>query len=293
MPLTALALVLCAALLHAGWNLAAKQASTDRHFVMWGLLAVLVLWLPAALVLGLDEWRRWSAAFWGVALVSGLLHLAYFNVLMTGYRLSDLGVVYPVARGSGPLITAVVATALLGEPLGLPGAAGVLAVCSGVFLIAGGPALWRGPADPARHAHVQAGLRWGAATGALIAGYSVVDGWAVKHLGMSPLPLDVVGNLLRLPVMLALTLRAPQGFMASGRRWWKQILVLGALSPLAYILVLQAVRQAPLSHVAPAREISMLFAALIGGRLLGEGNRGLRLAGAALMALGVVLLAAG
>jgi len=160
-------------------------------------------------------------------------------------------------------------------------------------VIAGGPGLWAAAHDPHRRARVHAGLRWGAATGVLIAGYTVLDGYAVKRLLVSPILIDYFGNLARIPFMLPSTLRDPAGFVAGWRRHWKHALVMAALSPLAYVLVLYAVRMAPLSHVAPAREVSMLFAALLGGRLLGEADRGLRAGGAALMAGGVALLAWG
>jgi drug/metabolite transporter (DMT)-like permease len=212
-------------------------------------------------------------------------------VLLKGYRVSDLTVVYPVARGTGPLISSVLAVALMGEALTLHGAIGVLCVCGGVFIVAGGPALLRAAHDPAQRARVHAGLAWGAATGVLIAGYTVLDGYAVKRLLIGPILVDYFGNLVRLPFMLPTALRDPRGFAEAWRRYRWHAVILGLVSPLAYILVLYAVKVAPLSHVAPAREVSMLFAALIGGRLLGEGDRGQRMLGAALMAGGVALLA--
>jgi len=127
-------------------------------------------------------------------------------------------------------------------------------------------------------------------TGALIAGYTLVDGYAVKVLLISPLLVDWAGNVLRVPFALIPVLRDPGGFVPAFKRQWKGVLVLAALSPLAYILVLYALRLAPLSHVAPAREVSMLVAALLGGRLLKEGEKHWRLAGAACIAAGVVAL---
>ncbi|OYU85626.1 MAG: EamA family transporter, partial [Burkholderiales bacterium PBB5] len=224
---------------------------------------------------------------------SGLVHVLYFSALLAGYRAADLTVVYPVARGSGPLLSAGVATVLLGETLGLHGVAGVLAVCGGVFLIAGGPRLWTQAHEPAQRARLRAGLRWGALTGALIAGYTVIDGYLVKVLGLSPILVDWLGNVLRVPLLLVPVLLDRAGFVQQLRTQWRAGLLMGTVSPLAYVLVLYAAQQAPLSHVAPAREVSMLFAALIGGRLLGEGQRGLRLLGAAAIAGGVALLASG
>jgi len=256
-----------------------------------GGIVLAVFWAPVGLWLGWNEVPRWGWLPWSFVLLSGLTHLAYFRVLLKGYSVSDLTVVYPVARGTGPLVSSVAATLVLGEHLGVAGALGVLGVCAGVFIIAGGPSLLRAAHDPAQRARVHAGLFWGTATGLLIAVYTVLDGYAVKKLLIGPILIDYFGNLLRLPFMLPTALRDPQGFRDAWRRYTPHAILLGVVSPMAYVLVLYAVRIAPLSHVAPAREVSMLFAALLGGKLLGEGERASRLLGALLMAAGVVLLA--
>jgi drug/metabolite transporter (DMT)-like permease len=93
--------------------------------------------------------------------------------------------------------------------------------------------------------------------------------------------------------MVPRSLADRRGLVAEWRRTWLCALVLGVLSPLGYILVLFALRLAPLSHVAPAREVALLFAALLGGKLLGESDRGLRLLGAGCIAVGVIALAGG
>ena len=291
MPVSALAMVIVAALLHAFWNIVAKKTGGNRHFVLMGGLLLALLWAPAGLWLGWRDVPQWGWPQWTLVALSGFTHLAYFKVLLKGYRVSDLTVVYPVARGTGPLISSLLAIVVLGEALTLHAAMGVLCVCGGVFIIAGGPALLRAAHDPAQRARVHAGLRWGAATGVLIAVYTVLDGYSVKKLLIGPILIDYFGNLVRLPFMLPTLLRDPPGFVDAWRRYKWHAVVLAVVSPLAYILVLYAVQVAPVSHVAPAREISMLFAALIGGRLLGEGDRGQRVAGALLMGAGVVLLA--
>ena len=291
MPLNALLLVLAAALLHALWNIAAKKAGGNHHFALITVLMTCLLWAPAALWFGLQEWTRWGVLEWAVLSLSALVHVLYFTVLLTGYRKSDLTVVYPVARGSGPLLAAVGAVLLLGERLTPLAGAGVLAVCGGVFLVAGGPALWRGSPDHGARQRALAGVRWGLLTGALIAGYTVIDGYAVKVLLIGPVLVDYVGNLLRVPLLLPSSLRDVAGLRRAAREQWRHALVVAALGPLAYILVLYALQMAPLSHVAPAREVSMLFAALIGGRLLGESDKGLRLLGAVCIAVGVIALA--
>ena len=289
----ALGLVLAAALLHASWNLVAKKAGGGNHFVLLGALLVTLVWAPAAVWVGIDAVARLGALEWAVLGASAVVHVLYFRTLLHGYSVADLTVVYPVARGSGPLLTSLGAVALLGETLSLVSAAGALAVVCGVFLIAGGLAVWRKAHDASQRERVRCGVMWGALTGAFIASYSVIDGYAVKVLLLSPILVDYVGNLLRVPVMLPFALRDPRGFWQACRSQWRPALVVATLGPLSYVMVLYALTMAPLSHVAPAREVSMLFAALLGGQLLGEGDRALRLVGAAAIALGVAGLALG
>lgn len=289
----ALALVLTAAVCHATWNLVAKRAGGGSHFVLMGALLVAVVWLPAALWVGVEAAWQWGWVEWAVLALSALLHVLYFRALLHGYAVSDLTVVYPVARGSGPLLSSVGAVVVLGETISALGALGALAVVAGVFLIAGGPALWRQAQQPAQRVRVRRGLLWGAVTGVFIALYTLVDGYAVKILLISPILVDYVGNVLRIPVMLPVALRDRAGFVAAWRTQWLASLVVAILGPFSYVLVLYAVRLAPLSHVAPAREVSMLFAALLGGTLLGESDRRMRLLGAGAIAAGVGALAFG
>ena len=291
MPVNALLLVLGAALLHALWNIAAKHAGGDHRFAFVCSVLIALLWAPAAWWWGADELPRWGAAQWAAVVASAAVHTVYFLTLLRGYREADLTVVYPVARGSGPLLTAAAAMLLLGEPVSVLTVAGVVAVCGGVFFIAGGPGLWRGRHGAAAQARLQAGLRWGGLTGPLIASYSVLDGYAVKVLLMGPVLFDYLGNVLRIPLQLPLVWRDAAGLRRAWRTQWRWALVVATLGPLAYMMVLYALTLAPLSHVAPAREVSMLLAALIGGRLLGEHDRGARLLGAACIAAGVVALA--
>lgn len=289
----AFGLVMLAGLIHAVWNIAAKKAGGDARFVFFTGVCLAVVWAPVGWWAGRDVVPSWGAREWGVVAASGLLHVLYFIVLLRGYRRADLTVVYPVARGSGPLLSSTVAVLLLGERLSPVGLAGIAAVAGGVFLIAGGPGLLRAAQDPARRARVHAGLGWGLATGGFIAAYTVLDGYAVKVLLLSPILIDYMGNFVRIALLAPPVLRDRP---ALGRLWraqWKYALLVGTVSPVSYVLVLYALQTAPLSHVAPAREVSMLFAALIGGRLLGEGDRLPRLLGAVCIAAGVVALGLG
>jgi drug/metabolite transporter (DMT)-like permease len=223
----------------------------------------------------------------------------YFVTLLRGYRLGDLSVVYPLARGTGPLITAFVATTFLDEALGVVGWAGVLGIVGGIMIIAGGPALLKSMRGGSHSRHdlmrLRAGVGYGLVTGAFIAAYTVVDGYAVKHAGMSPVLVDYLSNVVRLPLtallIWAIRQREPLPLLAYAKQMWRPALAIGALSPIAYVLVLYAVAMAPLSQVAPVREVSMLFAAFLGGSQLGEHNRRARLFGAACIAGGVVAIA--
>jgi drug/metabolite transporter (DMT)-like permease len=293
MSATALGLVIIAALLHALWNVVAKKTGGDARFAFISALFLVVLWAPLGAWAAWDALPRWGRLEWAVLLASAIVHVVYFTTLLRGYRLSDLTIVYPVARGTGPLLASLGALAWLDETMSVVAAAGVAGVAIGVFFIAGGPGLWAKAHDPLQRQRVRAGVGWGAATGALIAGYTLIDGYAVKLLLLSPILVDYIGNLFRVPVLMPAVLRDRRGFADVWRAQWRSALVVAVLGPLGYVLVLYAVRLAPLSHVAPAREVSMLFAALIGGRLLGEGDRALRVVGAVCIAGGVAALALG
>jgi drug/metabolite transporter (DMT)-like permease len=227
---------------------------------------------------------------WALVLVSAVLHIVYFIVLLRGYRKADLTVVYPLARGSGPLLSSMVAIFFLGEEISALGLMGILGVVVGVFLIAGGPGLWQAARDPQQQARVRTGIFYGGITGVFIASYTVVDGYAVKVALMSPILVDYFGNLLRLVFLTPTLLRDRQTVWALWLQQRRYALIVGIFSPVSYVLVLYALQVAPLSHVAPAREVSMLFAALLGGHLLGEKDRGARIAGAVLIAAGVMAL---
>ena len=297
MPLSALALVVFAGLLHAVWNIAAKKAGGDVRFAAFSGFVMIIFWAPLGAWLGWQQLPQWTTAQWLLLCASAGLHTCYFVILLRGYRVADLTVVYPLARGSGPLLSSAIAVLFLGEHLSALGAAGIGAVVLGVLLIAGGPRLLRrsiaAKADPAGAARIRAGLGYGLLTGLFIAAYTVVDGYGVKFLLMSPILLDYFGSWLRTALMLPAVLADRPAAWHLWKQQWKYALVVGIASPIAYVLVLYAMQTAPLSHVAPAREVSMLFAALLGGQLLGEGDRLARLAGAALIAAGVVALGLG
>lgn len=286
----ALALVLAGASLHAVWNLVAKRASGGLPIVwLYGLVS-LAVFLP--IMFGAVGWAAVSlgAAAWLAIVVSAVLHVVYALVLQRGYRVADLSIVYPMARGTGPLFAVLGAVLLLGNRPGASAWVGIVAILAGIFLMAGGGLLRRlgAGADPA----LLRGLGWGAATGLFIAAYTLVDGWAVQVLGLVPLVYYALGLGVRSVVLAPWALRDRGGLAAEWRRNRGRIVVVGLLSPLAYLLVLSALQLAPLAYVAPAREVSMMIGLALGALWLRERITPTRVAGCVLMLGGVVLLAA-
>jgi drug/metabolite transporter (DMT)-like permease len=163
---------------------------------------------------------------------------------------------------------------------------GLIAVVAGIALIA-----TQGDLSAFRRPRGQQGVAWGAATGGLIASYTVVDGYAVKVLGVHPVLLDWFSNLVRFFMLVPLVMaRRARVKDAMKGKWWLAIGV-GLLSPMSYILVLTAVQLgAPLSLVAPAREMSMMVGALFGMVLLREPVSAARIIGCLILCTGVFLL---
>jgi len=282
----ALLLVLTAALLHALWNLLAKRARGGIPFTWLFSLLTVVLWAPI-IVVYVIVWRPtlgWLALLF--MLGSATIHLAYFLMLQRGYRHGDLSVVYPLARGTGPLLSMVGAVLLLGERPTWLAVVGALLIIAGVFAIAGGPEMLR------RRTAVS-GVSYGLMTGLLIATYTLWDKYAVSAVLLAPLLLDYGSSfgrtLLLLPAIRTRTEEVRYEWRV--HRW--EAIGISVLSSLAYILVLTAMITAPVSYIAPARELSILFGALLGTWLLKEGNMRGRMLAATIMVAGIILLSLG
>jgi drug/metabolite transporter (DMT)-like permease len=287
MPLSALALVVGAAFIHAYWNLLVKRAEGGAAFVWLFSLASAVVYAPIVVALVIIEPLGYGVLEWSLIVSSGVLHLLYAITLNHGYRVGDLSVVYPIARGTGPLIATLGAIVLLGERPSGSGLSGILLIVAGILLIAGAwsPALYRGSPRAAK------GLTYGILTGLCIAAYTVNDAYAVKVLLVSPIMIDYFGNAVRLAFLTPPILARGVALRDEWRKNWKLAAGVGALMPLSYILSLFAMRLAPVSYVAPARELSMLVGAYFGAKLLQEGHTRQRLIGTALMIGGIIGLA--
>lgn len=288
MPLIALIAVLLAAAAHATWNLYAKRAAGSRHFVWLYSTASAILYAPIIVwILFTQEPPHdigsWGAPHWFAIAATAVLHLGYSLMLQAGYRASDLSLVYPLARGSGPLLSFFAAVLLLGEALTWLSVLGVLLVVAGILLVSG---LLQEP-----HKAPRAGIAYGLGTGVFIAAYTINDGWAVKVLLISPFIIEYTGNLFRLTVLAPRAWKDRARVRVEIREYLRPALVVSVLGPIGYILALYAMRVAPISHVAPARELATLIGTYFGARLLQERAAPSRILGAACIVAGVASLA--
>jgi drug/metabolite transporter (DMT)-like permease len=283
MPLIAFVAVLLAALTHATWNLYAKRAAASKHFVwMYSALSV-ALYTPIIVWIVFTTRPQFTTIHWVALAGTAVLHIGYSLMLQAGYRASDLSLVYPLARGSGPLLSFFLAVWLLGEHITWLSIVGVLLVVLGIILVSG--------LLSSQHKAPRAGILYGLGTGVFIAAYTINDGWAVKILLISPFIVDYSGNFVRMVVL------SPRAWMDRARvrvemrEYAKPVAVVSIFGPLGYILVLFAMQVAPISHVAPARELATLVGAYFGARLLKEKAAPARIAGAICIVAGVIGLA--
>jgi drug/metabolite transporter (DMT)-like permease len=275
--------VLAAAGAHAGWNLLAKTSSGGAAFVWLGVVAGLAIWVPAlvvALVVAPGELGAEGVAFMAG---SGALHAIYFVLLQRGYRHGDLSLVYPLARGTGPLLATIAAILLLDER---PSA---LALAGAAIIVAAVLSLSRGD----HGAEASDAVLFALLTGVSIAAYTLWDKHAVGALALSPIVYFYGTQVANALVLSPYVLSHRELLATTWREHRAQALGVGLLAPLAYVLVLFALARAPVSYVAPAREVSILIAAALGTTVLAEGAVASRLAAAAAIVLGITALALG
>lgn len=286
MTYAALALVLAGAFIHALWNLLAKRAQGGPPFVCLFSLVAVVVYLPLAAAIML--WQRPHIGLVQLAFIGGtaVLHTAYFLALQRGYRFGDLSLVYPLARGTGPMLTTAAAIAFFRERPGPIALAGTALIGGGIIALTSSRHAWARP-----NARLAAG--YALLTGMFIAGYSLLDKQAVATFGVPPVVLDWGDNLGRAAILAPVTLARRADARELWQRYRREVLLVGALSPLPYILVLTALVFTPVSYVAPAREISILVGAVMGARILAEGDARRRVAAATAMVLGLAALAVG
>jgi drug/metabolite transporter (DMT)-like permease len=281
-----LSLVLAAACLHATWNLLAKRAGSGGVEFVWLFgVASVVLYAPVVAVVVLVNHPVIDAAHVGFMVGSGVLHTCYFTVLQRGYKEGDLSLVYPLARGTGPMLSTAAAVLFFGEHPTALALAGAACVCVGVFIIGSG--------GMSRTGHVAPAIAFGLLTGCVIATYTLWDKHAVSSLAISAVLLDFVANLVRAALLTPRAVRRRDVVTDVWRKHRPEVIGVAILAPLAYILVLIALARTQVSYIAPAREVSILIGTILGVRVLKEEGVGVRLAGAAAIVGGLVCLALG
>src|SRR5688572_15242047 len=286
MTALALSLILVAAFIHASWNFFLKRSGGGTAFV-WlfaALSALIYAPVAAAVIWWVQPQFGWM--HYGLMAASALLHTAYYLLLDRGYRSGDLSVVYPIARGTGPLITVLCAVLLLGEHPSLLAVAGALLIGAGAVALTGDPRKLK------QSGNYQA-VGFALLTGCMIASYTLVDKIAVAAWLIPPLVQDWATNFGRVLLMTPMAIGRRHEIVPTWRRAKKEIIAVALLCPLSYILVLTAMVFTPVSYVAPAREVSILIGALMGAHLLREGNIAQRLFAASAMVAGIVCLALG
>lgn len=283
----ALSLILAAAVVHASWNYLLKRSGGGVVFVWLFAVISALIYLPLAALVLWSERPAFGWGHYGLMLASAVLHTAYYLLLDRGYRSGgDLSVVYPLARGTGPLITMLGAVLMLGESPSALAVTGALLIGCGAITLTGDPRKLR------QSGNARA-VGFALLTGCTIASYTLVDKVAVAAWLIPPLVQDWVSNLGRVAIMTPMMRGRGHQVRETWMRAKREIVAIAVLCPLSYILVLTAMVFTPVSYVAPAREVSILVAALMGAHLLAEGNVPQRLAAAAAMVAGIICLAAG
>ena len=272
---TAFALAFTAAWLHAGGNVFLGRRSEPEAAVALMLLIGVVAFAPVAAL----TWRVETEAV-PYIVASALLELGYFAFLAAAYRAADVGLVYPVARGSAPVLALLGAVVIMGRSTSAGQIVGVVAVTIGILLVCG-----VGIADASSD---RRGVLLALATAVFIAGYTLVDKEGLEHAGPIPyIELVLIGPAL---VYGAFVLRTRGGAAIRGEATPRLVLVALLLFG-TYILVLLALREAPAASVSAVRETSVVIATVLAALAAHQPLRPSRVAGASLVALGVALVA--
>jgi drug/metabolite transporter (DMT)-like permease len=282
----ALGFILAAALVHATWNFLAKRVQGGAEFTWLFSIVSTVLYGPVTAAVILLQRPAFGPAQLAGLGVTIFLELFYILVLQRAYRAADLSLVYPVARGTAPVVATTGAVILFGERPGAVALAGAGLIIAGLLLVAGNLGRLLEPA-------AAQGIIYALLVGFTIGSYTLWDKFLVTDLGLPPLVLNwaVTAGFSLLLLPAALRRRTEVGLIWQKRR--AETVLMGVCFPLSYVLVLTALTFAPVSYIAPAREISVLFGAVLGARVLKEPDFGRRLTGGLLIVGGVIALAVG
>jgi drug/metabolite transporter (DMT)-like permease len=272
------AAVLAAAAIHATWNAILKSGLDPFRLMALTAMCGSAVALPFLLWFGLPPSPAWPAV-----IASHILHVGYMFALTEAYRLGDFGRIYPIARGTAPLLTAGVAAFVFPDRIGWVGLAGIVLLGGGISLM-----------SFKRHAHLEPlsgrSIAFALTTSAFIAAYTVVDGYGGRVAG-NTIPYSLALFVLDGISMAVLAwLRCGRAGMASMRPYVWHGVAAGSLANLGYGIVIWAMSVAPVAPVAALRETSVLFAVLIAAAWLREPLPPVRIIATALIVGGVALL---
>jgi drug/metabolite transporter (DMT)-like permease len=271
MPTSALVLALCAAFVHALWNVLLARARDIEASTAVALITAEVVFAPVVVF-------TWDAqrSVWPFLAITGVFQVVYFALLGTAYRTVPLSVVYPIARGGAPVLVLLIGAVALGRTTTWTQVAAVVLVVTGILLVRG-----IREADPR-------GIAFGLAIAAMIAGYTLVDKSGIKHAG--PITYQELSMLGPTALYAAAVIRV-KGAAKVRAAIGPASMLAGICTFTAYTLVLAALQRASAASVAAVRETSVVIAAVLAGTVLRENVGPLRLAGAVLVVAGVALLA--
>ena len=279
MTLTVSLAVLLAALAHASWNAMIKGGGDVLHDTVGIVFGAMLIGLPLVFVVPLPPPQAWPFIAASVA-----VHLAYYWLMISAYRVGDLSLVYPLMRGVAPLITAVAGIVVLSElPTGIAWL-GMVLISGGVFALS---------FRALGHAPSRAAIAFALANAAVIALYTLIDGKGARVSGNAWSYIVWLFVLDGIPFTWWMLATRRASFIAHLRQRSRRALLGGGLSAAAYAISVWAMTKAPVALVASLREASVLFATLIGARMLKERLSPRRWGGVIAVVFGVLALKAG
>lgn len=282
MPPMALGLVLVAAMMHAGWNLVVKQAKQKQVFLWWAV-AVGALLYSLVPILG----PPLPARAWPYIISSAVMETLYFITLTWAYDIDDFSLVYPLARGTAPALLVIGTTLFLHEPPRPAGLLGIGLLVLGLIVV-GGSSLWIRLGEAKFSIK---GIVVAVATAVCIAIYSTIDGAAVRLVPPASYTVLVLGLSAIFFAPIIVWRYGVEGITSEWKVNWLRIIIVAIILLLAYVLVLYAYSISRVSYAGAIREVSIVFGALLGWHLLGEGFGLSRIIGSMLIFAGIIVIA--
>lgn len=283
MTMLVISLVVMSALLHAFWNLIAKKVSGGIYFA-W------LLWLCSTLML--TPFAIWELTHGNypegilpifLIFLSSLMHAGYFLMLQKSYMYGDLSIVYPVTRGLGPIVSVVLAIIILNERPAFPSVLGTLIITAGALLLVGRIRLYS-------KKEIGLSMSYSFITSLFIGGYLITDKLAVDVVRFSPLLFSWSYELGRTAIIFPVVSKNFEKVISEIGIYSRQILSMALLGTTSYLLILFAMKYGPLSYIAPARTLGIVFGTILGGVFLKEREMHRRILASSVIVAGLILL---